>query len=209
MAWRRQMNSFTQELATVGQMTNNDVLFTKSVEAPDLIGVHGLHIFISVTLPMTMLYRYHSSVCLAVCAVRIYEDEVERYESMLRWVKQGTIKDFLHKQSTTIRHTCIKAVEGVPLFQSSEAEFPSPARTVYGESPFQPQQSIPKCSGTHAGCVEGSDIGSQTDLEEFEQNRNRGRRDTTVNMEMARVRVAASEVAHRLIESKLRKHRVT
>ncbi|KAF7262267.1 hypothetical protein EG68_00439 [Paragonimus skrjabini miyazakii] len=191
------------------QMKNNDVLFTKNVEPLDLTGVQGLHIFISVTLPMTMLYRYHSSVCLAVCAVRIYEDEVERYESMLRWVKQGTIKDFLHKQSINLRHPFIKAVEGVSLLQSHDVSVPVHARKMHEESPYEPQQSVPKCGGNHAGYSEGSDIGSQTDLEKFEQNRNRGRRDTTVNMEMARVRVVASEVAHRMIESKLRKHQLT
>ncbi|CAH8632972.1 unnamed protein product [Heterobilharzia americana] len=68
------------------QAKHNNILLSVNSNYVKASELQSLFIYISVSLPMVMLYRYHSSVCLAIEYIRVYEDEVTRYESMLRGV---------------------------------------------------------------------------------------------------------------------------
>ncbi|VEL19682.1 unnamed protein product, partial [Protopolystoma xenopodis] len=70
---------------TSGNEKHNDILY--NVGLSNQINQNAQivqNLFLYATLPMAILFRYHSSVCLAICFTRLYEDEVSRFESMLR-----------------------------------------------------------------------------------------------------------------------------
>ncbi|CAH8666583.1 unnamed protein product [Dicrocoelium dendriticum] len=175
------------------QVKHNSVLFKKGGESINGADLKGLYIFTRVVLPMVMLFRYHSSVCLAISFVRIYEDEVTRYESSLRWIKQGTTKDFLQKQRLSLADIWGMA-DGIS--QISEVVVP-PKPTSDGSETVQ--------SSHFSTTVDGDVFKSQ---EELVRTQERGRRDTQMNWELAKLRVAKSERGHRMAESKLQKQRI-
>ncbi|KAF5403295.1 hypothetical protein PHET_03303 [Paragonimus heterotremus] len=168
------------------QVKNNSILFKQSAESVEASGLQGLTIFIRVVLPMVMLFRYHSSVCLAISVVRIYEDEVARYESMLRWVKQGTTREFLQKQSFDLRR----------IWETGDSTLPNTTKEIPLSFEDPTEGNLNKSNGTF----------KQTTITD---ERHSGRRNTEFTLEVARTRLAAIEENHRLTEQKLRQQRET
>ncbi|KAF8569261.1 hypothetical protein P879_00980 [Paragonimus westermani] len=166
------------------QVKNNSILFKQNAEAVEASGLQGLTIFIRVVLPMVMLFRYHSSVCLAISVVRIYEDEVARYESMLRWVKQGTTREFLQKQSFDFRH----------IWETGESSLLNTTKDVQLSSEDPIEGKLTKLDGTPKQITSKSEGHG-------------GRRNTEFTLEVARTRLAAIEENHRLTEQKLKQQR--
>ncbi|KAF6775365.1 hypothetical protein AHF37_04777 [Paragonimus kellicotti] len=165
---------------------NNSILFKQTTESVEASGLQGLTIFIRVVLPMVMLFRYHSSVCLAISAVRIYEDEVARYESMLRWVKQGTTREFLQKQSFDFRR----------IWETGESSLPNTTKNVQLSFEDQTEGNLTNLTSTPKQTINTNE-------------RHNGRRDTEFTLEVARTRLAAIEENHRLTQQKLRQQRET
>ncbi|KAF6775364.1 hypothetical protein AHF37_04776 [Paragonimus kellicotti] len=168
------------------QVKNNSILFKQTAESVEASGLQGLTIFIRVVLPMVMLFRYHSSVCLAISAVRIYEDEVARYESMLRWVKQGTTREFLQKQSFDFRR----------IWETGESSLPNTTKNVQLSFEDQTEGNLTNLTSTPKQTINTNE-------------RHNGRRDTEFTLEVARTRLAAIEENHRLTQQKLRQQRET
>ncbi|TGZ63402.1 hypothetical protein CRM22_006938 [Opisthorchis felineus] len=188
------------------QVKHNDILFSKTGYLLEKLKLQGQQIFVTVMLPMVMLFRYHSSVCLAISFVRTYEDEVTRYESMLRWVKQGTTKDFLQNCHYSLANTWQeddhKAGQGG--IQSGRNRSASHPVTV----PNRIQVESLSTSDKRSGSDDSSLRPLPEHLNHTLQNKERTRRDTRINLEMARIRVAASEEGHRMMERKLQQQKM-
>ncbi|KAG5442744.1 hypothetical protein CSKR_104256 [Clonorchis sinensis] len=188
------------------QVKHNDILFSKTGYLLEKLKLQGQQIFVTVMLPMVMLFRYHSSVCLAISFVRTYEDEVTRYESMLRWVKQGTTKDFLQNCHYSLANTWQedehKAGQGgIQVGRNRSASHPV---TV----PNRIQVESLSTSDKRSGSDDSSLRPLPEHLNHTLQNKERTRRDTRINLEMARIRVAASEEGHRMMERKLQQQKM-
>ncbi|KER20970.1 hypothetical protein T265_10602 [Opisthorchis viverrini] len=188
------------------QVKHNDILFSKTGYLLEKLKLQGQQIFVTVMLPMVMLFRYHSSVCLAISFVRTYEDEVTRYESMLRWVKQGTTKDFLQNCHYSLVNTWQeddhKAGQGG--IQAGRHRSASHPVTV----PNRIQVESLSTSDKRSGSDDSSLRPLPEHLNQTLQNKERTRRDTRINLEMARIRVAASEEGHRMMERKLQQQKM-
>nr|CAH8870412.1 unnamed protein product [Trichobilharzia regenti] len=61
------------------QMKNADILFMLETNR----GTYGWILFV-VTMPISLFYRYHCTVCLSQCFNKLYEDETQRFEEMWR-----------------------------------------------------------------------------------------------------------------------------
>ncbi|TPP43958.1 hypothetical protein FGIG_04231 [Fasciola gigantica] len=198
------------------QTKHNDVLLTLSAKLYQKAEQRGLHMFIVVMLPMVMLFRYHSSVCLAVSFERVYEDEVTRYESMLRWIKQDTTKEFLHSQKLALEPRWDTELEMPSQISKADSQGP-------GTRPRASSHPALKCLSTIDREV--SSLGEQSNqnsMEMFDRPdpeynpqdtisslyKEQGRRGTRINLEMARIRVAASEFEHRMTEQKLKQQKM-
>lgn len=198
------------------QTKHNDVLLTLSANLYQTAEQRGLHMFIIVMLPMVMLFRYHSSVCLAISFERIYEDEVTRYESMLRWIKQDTTKEFLHSQKLALEPRWDTEIE----MPSQVSKCESQGQGVRQRAASQP---VLKCASVLDREV--SSLGERTNQNSVDRidhldvdynpqetisslYKEQGRRGTRINLEMARIRVAASEFEHRMTEQKLKQQKL-
>ncbi|KAA3673087.1 uncharacterized protein DEA37_0005650 [Paragonimus westermani] len=192
------------------QVKHNDVLFRISWNKFQDADLRGLHMFVTVVLPMVMLFRYHSSVCLAISFVRIYEDEVTRYESMLRWLKQGTTRDFLHKLDLHLENSWMANEQGPPKISNSARDQLQPGRTRSISQPILKSQlrSTKEPVNGNGNKTNTSECGREKPREEKRIDPSRTRRDTQANFEMALIRVAAREAGHRMTEHRLRQHRL-
>ncbi|KAF6778337.1 hypothetical protein AHF37_01859 [Paragonimus kellicotti] len=138
---------------------------------------------------MTMLFRYHSSVCLAICSVRIYEDEVTRYECVLRRIKKDTITTFVQNNLCGPLNLW-KLLDGVR--QQSRHGF------------FKTQPHLtPICQLAIRKCSSVENIRTSHDMDCLQTTQVDSRQDTITNLEMARIRVIATEVNHRILGFKL------
>ncbi|CAH8588814.1 unnamed protein product [Schistosoma turkestanicum] len=61
------------------QLKNADILFMLETNR----GTYGWILFV-VTMPISLFYRYHCTVCLSQCFNKLYEDETHRFEEMWR-----------------------------------------------------------------------------------------------------------------------------
>ncbi|CAH8663489.1 unnamed protein product [Heterobilharzia americana] len=61
------------------QLKNADILFMLETNR----GTYGWILFV-VTMPISLFYRYHCTVCLSQCFNKLYEDETQRFEEMWR-----------------------------------------------------------------------------------------------------------------------------
>lgn len=188
------------------QVKHNDVLFREGARRLEAAGLQGSHMFIIVALPMVMLFRYHSSVCLAISFVRIYEDEVTRYESMLRWMKQGTSGEILQNNPLNLQemwHTCDDITPMLREYARANGTTRTPSPRQRSPVPDERAESISVTNETvNVGELES--IQEETEPATFPISR----RDTQANWELARMRLAAAEVGHRKIELKLRQQRI-
>ncbi|KAF8563546.1 hypothetical protein P879_09705 [Paragonimus westermani] len=173
------------------QVKKQDVLSEKSGNNFEGSNLQGLITLTRVLLPMTMLFRYHSSVCLAICSVRIYEDEITRYEYVLRWIKKDTTV-------FTQNHLCgplnfCGLVDGVR--QQTWHEF---SQT---QSHLKPVSTV--CQLAVRRCRSAENIRGSFNVDYSQVVQDESRRDTTANLEMARIRVVATEEDNRLPGFKL------
>ncbi|CAL8089967.1 unnamed protein product [Calicophoron daubneyi] len=196
------------------QVKHNDVIFRFESKLHDSVHQQGLHIFIMVVLPMVMLFRYHSSVCLAMAFTRIYEDEVTRYELMLRWVKKDTSKGFLQTQNT-----CFGTSWGTGKVGQPELECPSDMpglQTRANSFPGNDSKSDIAWDRVDSRSTRTNSLipVSKTNESSFftgavtSHHLEGGRRGTSANIEMAHIRLAASEFDYRMTERKWRQHKI-
>ncbi|KAA3676662.1 uncharacterized protein DEA37_0010269 [Paragonimus westermani] len=172
------------------QVKKHDVLFEKSANNFEGSNLQGLITLTRVLLPMTMLFRYHSSVCLAICSVRIYEDEVTRYESVLRWIKKDTV--------FTQNHLC-GPLNLCGLVDSVRRQ------TWHGfsktQSHLKPVSAA--CQLADRRCRSAENIRVSFIVDYSQVVRDESQRNITANLEMARIRVVATEVDNGLPGFKL------
>ncbi|CAH8666589.1 unnamed protein product [Dicrocoelium dendriticum] len=191
------------------QVKHNDVLFLEGARRLEAAGLHGSHMFLIVTLPMVMLFRYHSSVCLAISFVRIYEDEVTRYESMLRWMRQGESGEILQNKPTNLDESWHKGDDIIPMLQEYASKQTTANGTPRTPSPKQRSPVQQECAEDISVAQVTMDLGELESIEEEAEpaTYQTARRDTQANWELARMRLAAAEVGRRKIELKLREQR--
>ncbi|KAA3682010.1 uncharacterized protein DEA37_0000808 [Paragonimus westermani] len=177
------------------QVKHNDVLFKVSGKYFEESRLQALHMFITVILPMVMLFRYHSSVCLAVAFVRIYEDEVTRYESILRWVKEGTTKELLQKRISLLN---VGESEITPLIVPFSLKQLSCNKAIPQSDLWVVAPSSSTLTITDSTCVNNS-----LELEDLPRMVPKARRDTRTIWEVARNNISARESFHQLTKMKL------
>ncbi|CAH8666560.1 unnamed protein product [Dicrocoelium dendriticum] len=185
------------------QVKHNSVLFQVGLTNFESGGMKYLHTFITTTLPMAMLYRYHSSVCLAISYTRVYEDEVTRYESMLRWVKQGTTNEFLQNQYRNLENTWGSAYDMTLKSSKTKCGQSKSVRPRFSSHPML------RIFTTQTNCLSrwglrSSDVVKIHSSQSIKRQEKPVRRDTRINLELARIRVAATEMGHRMLEMKLK-----
>ncbi|CAH8643286.1 unnamed protein product [Heterobilharzia americana] len=76
------------------QLKNADILFMLETNR----GTYGWILFV-VTMPISLFYRYHCTVCLSQCFNKLYEDETQRFEEMWRH-QVDPFTEFLSDQLT-------------------------------------------------------------------------------------------------------------
>ncbi|KAF8569259.1 hypothetical protein P879_00978 [Paragonimus westermani] len=177
------------------QVKHNDVLFKVSGKYFEESRLQALHMFITVILPMVMLFRYHSSVCLAIAFVRIYEDEVTRYESILRWVKEGTTKELLQKRISLLSSSeCeITPLVAPPALKQLSCNEASPPSDLWIVAPSSSTLTI----------AESTCVNNSLELEDLPRTMPKVRRDTRTIWELARNNISARESFHQLTKMKL------
>ncbi|KAF5404167.1 hypothetical protein PHET_02257 [Paragonimus heterotremus] len=151
--------------------------------------------FITVILPMVMLFRYHSSVCLAIAFVRIYEDEVTRYESILRWVKEGTTKELLQKRISILSGG---ESEITPLIVPSVLKQLPGNKTIPSSDLWVIAPSLSTLTS-----VESTAVNNSVEFEDLPIIVPKVRRNTQTIWEVARNNINARESFHRLTKMKL------
>ncbi|KAF7262266.1 hypothetical protein EG68_00438 [Paragonimus skrjabini miyazakii] len=177
------------------QVKHNDVLFKVSGKYFEESRLQALHMFITVILPMVMLFRYHSSVCLAIAFVRIYEDEVTRYESILRWVKEGTTKELLQKRISILSGG---ESEFAPLIPPSALKQLPSHKTIPSSDLWIIAPSLSTLTSTESTAVSNS-----VEFEDLPAIMPKIRRNTQTVWEVARKNISARESFHQLTKMKL------
>ena len=59
-----------------------------------------IYVFVYFTMPLSFLFRYHSTVCLADLFTKLYEDESERFECHIRL--DGYFRNFSKKTMNSL-----------------------------------------------------------------------------------------------------------
>ncbi|RTG85522.1 uncharacterized protein DC041_0009304 [Schistosoma bovis] len=199
---------------------HNNILLSVNKNYVQTSELQSLFIYINVALPMVMLYRYHSSVCLAIEYIRVYEDEITRYESMLRGVPHTKLLPFGSKWEVIESQHPNYSLPANLLTVPRTRALSEPVVTLNPSAFLKEVHTLDKSNSTIHG--NHQNISSLNEQEEKQQtiksnkleqsksqkytNQNK-RRTTHISMELAQYRVNASEMEHRLAEMKLKKYK--
>ncbi|CAH8642226.1 unnamed protein product [Schistosoma curassoni] len=199
---------------------HNNILLSVNKNYVQTSELQSLFIYINVALPMVMLYRYHSSVCLAIEYIRVYEDEITRYESMLRGVPHTKLLPFGSKWEVIESQHPNYSLPANLLTVPRTRALSEPVVTLNPSAFLKEVHTLDKSNTTIHG--NHQNISSLNEQEEKQQtiksnkleqsksqkytNQNK-RRTTHISMELAQYRVNASEMEHRLAEMKLKKYK--
>ncbi|CAH8657250.1 hypothetical protein MS3_00003131 [Schistosoma haematobium] len=202
------------------QAKHNNILLSVNKNYVQTSELQSLFIYINVALPMVMLYRYHSSVCLAIEYIRVYEDEITRYESMLRGVPHTKLLPFGSKWEVIESQHPNYSLPANLLTAPRTRALSEPVVTLNPSAFLKEVHTLDKSNTTIHG--NHQNISSLNEQEEKQQtiksnkleqsksqkytNQNK-RRTTHISMELAQYRVNASEMEHRLAEMKLKKYK--
>ncbi|TNN05447.1 otopetrin-2-like isoform X1 isoform 2 [Schistosoma japonicum] len=197
---------------------HNNILLSVNKNYVKTSELQSLFIYINVALPMVMLYRYHSSVCLAIEYIRVYEDEITRYESMLRGVGHTKLLPFGSKweviESQDSNYYSQTNLLAVPRTRALSEPAVKPNPVTVSKEFHALNKNNTKYSSDNLSNVDEKDDKQQimrsNKLEHSKPNKynNQNKRRTThVSMELAQYRVNASEMKHRLAEMKLKKYK--
>ncbi|KAK4476096.1 hypothetical protein MN116_001318 [Schistosoma mekongi] len=200
------------------QAKHNNILLSVNKNYVKTSELQSLFIYINVALPMVMLYRYHSSVCLAIEYIRVYEDEITRYESMLRGVGHTKLLPFGSKweviESQDSNYYSQTNSLTVPRTRALSEPTVKPNSVTVSKEFHALNKNNTKYSGDNLSNVDEKDdkqqIMKSNKLEQSKSNKynNQNKRRTThISMELAQYRVNASEMEHRLAEMKLKKYK--
>ncbi|VDQ17616.1 unnamed protein product [Trichobilharzia regenti] len=158
---------------------------------------------------MVMLYRYHSSVCLAIEYIRVYEDEVTRYESMLRGVPHTKTLPFGSKWEIVESQFSDSLSDDKLTKATRSRALSEPAIKLETATYLKEFNNIINGSNLHdkdKQDVKLNKLDAPNSQKYAKQNK---RRTTHISMELAQYRVNASEMEHRLAEMKLKKNKRT
>ncbi|CAH8571033.1 unnamed protein product [Schistosoma turkestanicum] len=201
------------------QAKHNNILLSVKKYFVQTSELQSLFIYINVALPMVMLYRYHSSVCLAIEYIRVYEDEITRYESMLRGVPHTKLLPFGSKwEITESQHSNYLSPANsltLPRHRALSEPVVKLNSSTYLKEMHTLDKNNAKSSSNHeilSNLSEKEDKQQIMKPDKLEQSKSQKyaqnkRRTTHISMELAQYRVNASEMEHRLAEMKLKKYK--
>ncbi|CAH8876201.1 unnamed protein product [Trichobilharzia szidati] len=191
------------------QAKHNNILLSFNSEHLEKNEVQSLFIYISVALPMVMLYRYHSSVCLAIEYIRVYEDEVTRYESMLRGVPHTKTLPFGSKWEIVDSQFSDSLSDDKLAKATRSRALSEPAIKLDAAAYLKEFSSIINASNLNDKEKQDVMLNKLDRPNSQKYAKQNKRRTTHISMELAQYRVNASEMEHRLAEMKLKKNKRT
>ncbi|KAL3314481.1 hypothetical protein Ciccas_006901 [Cichlidogyrus casuarinus] len=167
-------------------------------------------IFLHATLPMAMLFRFHSTVCLSISFNRMYEDEISRFTSMLRGVttsENGVGQLDGIKQQAKMSHLDNnphaasyglyghKPISGVPARMRATSIAIMDSQTEIAD------EGNPKMARTSRRRAAVDKL-TKDDISRIQNPSKHQRRETLVNIQLAEMRLAANDLARQLMDKK-------